>query len=340
MKKILMITTGGTIASARTENGLVPTFTAEELLRLMPEISQIAEIDTVSLMSVDSSNMNPALIAEIAESVYHHYDSFDGFVITHGTDTMAYTAAALVYMLQNLGKPVVLTGSQVVVGALFSDTRRNLSDAFLFALDGVPGVFIAFDGSIINGARGTKFKSKSPDAFASINFPIIADTKQGKIDYSSLMYHGPYSKIYEIDKARPLVLNTRYSDAVALIKLYPGIRPEIFDCVKACCKGVVIESFGVGGVPNRNPDLNQKIQDMLSCGISVVMTTQCVENGTALGVYEVGKFDMDLIIDGGDMNTEAIMMKLMCALGNFSDPLEIKRFMESPVMGDITPKQA
>ncbi len=336
MKKLLMITTGGTIASASTENGLVPTFNADELLQLMPEISQIAEIDTFSLMSVDSSNMNPTLISRIAETVYASYDTFDGFVITHGTDTMAYTAAALVYMLQNLGKPVVLTGSQVVVGALFSDTRRNLSDAFMFALDGVPGVFIAFDGTIINGARGTKFKSKSPDAFASINFPIIAEMKQGKVKYSSLMYHGPYSKIYETDKSRPLILNTRYSDAVALIKLYPGIRSDIFDYVKERIKGVVIESFGVGGVPNRDPDVSKSIEEMLACGIAVVVTTQCVEDGTALGVYEVGKFDLDLIINAGDMNTEAIMMKLMCALGNYDEPQEIKRYMETPVMGDIT----
>lgn len=336
MKKILLITTGGTIASASTENGLVPTFSADELLQLMPDISQIAEIDTFSLMSVDSSNMNLALISRIAEAVYGNYDKFDGFVITHGTDTMAYTAAALVYMLQNLGKPVVLTGSQVVVGALFSDTRRNLSDAFLFALDGVPGVFIAFDGVVINGARGTKFKSKSPDAFASINFPIIAEMKQGKVKYSSLMYHGPYSKVYEIDKTRPLILNTGYSDAVALIKLYPGIQPELFDYVKEHCKGVVIESFGVGGVPNRDPDISKKIDDLLICGISVVLTTQCVENGTALGVYEVGKFDSDRIVNAGDMNTEAIMMKLMCALGNYDEPQEIKRYMETPVMGDIT----
>lgn len=201
-------------------------------------------------------------------------------------------------------------------------------------------MFIAFGGIVINGARGMKFKSKSPDAFTSINFPIIAEMKQGIVKYSSLMYHGPYSKIYEIDKTKPLILNTGYSDAVALIKLYPGIRPEQFDYVKEHSKGVVIESFGVGGVPNLDPDISKKIEELLSCGISVVLTTQCVEDGTALGVYEVGKFDSDLIINAGDMNTESIMMKLMCALGNYDEPREIKRYMETPVMGDVTPELA
>lgn len=335
MKKILMITTGGTIASADTVNGLAPTFNADELLMFMPEIREKTTIQTISLMSIDSTNMTLSLIGEIASAVHKHYDSYDGFVITHGTDTMAYTSAALVYMLKNLGKPVVLTGSQVVVGALFSDVRKNLSDAFLFAREGIPGVFISFDGIIINGSRAMKSKSKSRDAFASINFPVVAEMKLGMAKYNNLMYHGIYSKTYVIDKSKPLELNTKFSEDVIVVKLHPGTKTELFDYIKSNYKGVVVESFGVGGIPNESSNISQKLDELIDAGLSVVITTQCIEDGTELGVYAVGQIGSSEIINAGDMNTEAIVMKLMWALGNFDTPNEIKTFMETTIMGDV-----
>ncbi|MDW7662367.1 MAG: asparaginase [Bacillota bacterium] len=335
MKKILMITTGGTIASADTINGLAPTFNADELLMFMPEIREKTTIQTISLMSIDSTNMTLSLIGEIATAVYEHYDAYDGFVITHGTDTMAYTSAALVYMLKNLGKPVVITGSQVVVGALFSDVRKNLSDAFLFAREGIPGVFISFDGIIINGSRAMKSKSKSRDAFASINFPVVAEMKLGMAKYNNLMYHGIYSKIYVIDKSKSLELNTNFSEDVIVVKLHPGTKPELFDYIKSNYKGVVVESFGVGGIPNETSNISQKLDDLIDAGLSVVITTQCIEDGTELGVYAVGQIGSSEIINAGDMNTEAIVMKLMWALGNYETPSEVKKFMETTIMGDV-----
>lgn len=335
MKKILMITTGGTIASADTVNGLAPTFNADELLMFMPEIREKTTIQTISLMSIDSTNMTLSLIGEIATAVHKHYDAYDGFVITHGTDTMAYTSAALVYMLKNLGKPVVITGSQVVVGALFSDVRKNLSDAFLFAREGIPGVFISFDGIIINGSRAMKSKSKSRDAFSSVNFPIVAEMKLGMAKYNNLMYHGIYSKTYVIDKSKPLELNTKYSEDVIVVKLHPGTKPELFDYIKSNYKGVVIESFGVGGVPNEYSNITQKLDELIAAGLSVVITTQCIEDGTELGVYAVGQIASSEIINAGDMNTEAIVMKLMWALGNFDTPGDVKTFMETTIMGDV-----
>lgn len=335
MKKILMITTGGTIASQSTENGLAPTFSADELLQYMPEICQMAKIETLSLMSIDSSNMNPNHIAKIANTIYSNYNDFDGFVVTHGTDTMSYTASALVYMLQNLGKPVVLTGSQIIVGALFSDAKQNMLDAFLFALDGIPGVFVAFDGIIINGSRSMKYKSKSADAFASINFPIIAEMKLGKISYNNMMYHGPYSKIYHQNINKQITLNTNLCEDVTIVKLFPGIKPQIFDYIIDNYKGVIIESFGVGGIPNNSPDINQKLQELSNKGITVVITTQCIQDGIELGVYEVGNLNPDDIVNAGDMNTEAIVMKLMWALGNIDSKKDIKRFMETPITGDV-----
>ncbi len=335
MKKILMITTGGTIASADTINGLAPTFNADELLMFMPEIREKTTIQTISLMSIDSTNMTLSLIGEIATAVYEHYDAYDGFVITHGTDTMAYTSAALVYMLKNLGKPVVITGSQVVVGALFSDVRKNLSDAFLFAREGIPGVFISFDGIIINGSRAMKSKSKSRDAFASINFPVVAEMKLGMAKYNNLMYHGIYSKTYVIDKSKPLELNTKFSEDVIVVKLHPGTKPELFDYIKSNYKGVVDESFGVGGVRNESTNISQKLDELIDAGLSVVITTQCIEDGTELGVYAVGQIGSSEIINAGDMNTETIVMKLMWALGNYETPSEVKKFMETTIMGDV-----
>jgi L-asparaginase len=301
----------------------------------MPEIRQTSAIETLSLMSIDSSNMTLKLIAKIAQAIYERYEAFDGFVVTHGTDTMAYTAAALVYMLKNLGKPVVITGSQVVVGALFSDARKNMSDAFLFALEGIPGVFITFDGLVINGSRAMKFRSKSADAFASINFPVIAEMKLGKIKYSNLMYHGQYSRIYDIDKTKNVELKTNVCEDVAVVKLHPGIKPELFDYLRANYKGVVVESFGVGGVPNGSPNISEKLDELIASGVIVVITTQCIEDGTELGIYEVGMLGSDEIINAGDMNTEAIVMKLMWALGNLENHHQVKLFMETPVAGDV-----
>jgi L-asparaginase len=335
MKKILLVATGGTIASTESADGLAPAFNAEQLLAYMPEIKDLCQVEGISVMSVDSTNMTPPLMAKIAEAIYAHYHDYDGFVVTHGTDTMGYTAAALTYMLQNIKKPVVVTGSQVAIEALYTDAKKNISDAIRFALEDNAGIFVAFDGRIINGTRANKMKTQSTDAFSSINFPRIADIKLGKITYNNAMNYGEHAKILDADPRTPFVLKEKLCEDVFLLKITPGIKADIFDYLKTHYRGVVIESFGIGGIPNQEPDIVAKLEELIQAGLAVVITTQCLEEGIDLGIYEVGRnLARHDVISGGDMNSEAIVSKLMWALGNFDTIDDVKYFMETPVFGD------
>jgi L-asparaginase len=335
MKKILLVATGGTIASTVSTEGLAPTFDAEQLLAYMPEIKDLCRVEGLSVMNVDSTNMTPTLMAEIAAAIYGHYHDYDGFVVTHGTDTLGYTAAALTYMLQNIKKPVVVTGSQVAIEALYTDAKKNISDAIRFALEDNAGIFVAFDGHIINGTRANKMKTQSTDAFSSINFPRIADIKLGKITYNNALNYGEHAKILDADPRTPFVLRDKLCEEVFLLKITPGIKAEIFDYLKVNYKGVVIESFGIGGIPNQQPDIVAKLEELIQAGVAVVITTQCLEEGIDLGIYAVGRnLAKHAVISGGDMNSEAIVSKLMWALGNFASIADVKYFMETPVFGD------
>ena len=173
MKKILLIGTGGTIASGRTEEGLKPILTAEDILSFVPDVKGFCEIDFLQVCNIDSSNMTPAIWSEIAGTIRKQYDRYDGFVITHGTDTMAYTAAALSYMVQNSRKPIVLTGSQKPIEREESDARRNLRDSIIYASDeDSQNVVLVFDGNVIAGTRAKKMMSRNFNAFHSINFLV------------------------------------------------------------------------------------------------------------------------------------------------------------------------
>lgn len=335
MKNILLIATGGTIASSETEQGLTPSIDAQQILGFMPEIEQICHLSGVSLMSVDSTNMNPKLMIKIAETINESYDQYDGFVVTHGTDTMGYTAAALTYMLQNIKKPVVVTGSQIAIEALYTDAKKNLSDAIRFACEDILGIFIAFDGKIINGTHAVKLKTRSTDSFTSVNFPAVADIKLGKITYNSALSYGDQWGRFETHVLKPFKLRTNLCEDIFILKIYPGIKPNIFDYIKENYKGVIIESFGIGGIPNEDHDIVSKVQELIKAGIAVVITTQCLYEGIDLDIYAVGQMLAKYkVIFAGDMTTEAIAMKLMWALGNFRDIKEIKAFIETPFFAD------
>ena len=184
MKHILMIATGGTIASKETADGLAPQLTSEELLAEVPELEQLCRIDTVQLMNRDSTNINSRDWLQMAACVREHYDAYDGFVLTHGTDTMAYTAAALSYLVQNNAKPVVITGSQKSIFNQDTDARENLRDAFLYACDdGACGVHIVFDHKVILGTRARKVRTKSYNAFSSIDYPETAILRGRQVVY-------------------------------------------------------------------------------------------------------------------------------------------------------------
>jgi L-asparaginase len=333
MKRILLIATGGTIACSESDHGLSPSFDAEGLLALIPEIKDMCDISGMLIMNIDSTNMNPHLMIKIAETIYANYHDYDGFVVTHGTDTMGYTSAALSYMLQNINKTVVVTGSQIAIGELYTDAKKNISDAIRFAIEGIPGIFVAFDGKIINGTRAKKIRTRNMNAFESINCANVAEIKLGKITFSK-----DVCNILKVDASKPFNLQTSICTDVMVVKLFPGIKPDIFDFLKEHYKGVIIESFGIGGIPcQENNDILAKVKELIAAGVVVVITTQCLEEGIDLGIYEVGQeIAKNAVICAGDMNIEASVVKLMCALANFKNIDDIKYFFETPVLGDIS----
>jgi len=335
MKRILVVATGGTIASSESGEGLTPTFKADALLNNIPEIKDFCHIEGTSIMNIDSTNMNPSLMKKVAVSIHDNINDYDGFVVTHGTDTMAYTSAALVYMLQNIKKPVVVTGSQVAMGALYTDAKENISNAVRFALEDVIGIYVCFDGKIINGSRAVKLKTSDTDAFFSVNFPVVANIKLGRITFNNALNYDGQANIMRPNPSNHFQLATDLCEDVMLVKIFPGIREDYFDYLKENYKGVVIESFGIGGIPSKEPDIVAKIKDLIESGVAVAITTQCLEGGIELDIYEVSaKLSKYPVILTGDMNTEAILMKLMWALANFDKLEEIKFFMESPIFGD------
>ena len=309
MKKILMIATGGTIASCETEDGLAPRLSADELLSYIPSVKEICEVELMQVCSIDSTNMSPAYWKLIVEAVMKSYDSYDGFVVCHGTDTMAYTAAAVSYMIQDSPKPIVFTGSQKPINAEDTDARVNLSDSFFYACDDAScGVTIVFDGKVILGTRARKVRAKSYNAYESINFPYIAVVRDGCI----VRYVVPQKPA-----GRP-VFRTEMSDRVFLLKLIPGINAEILEFVFRHYDGIVIESYGVGGIPQTLVDtLYRLMRDDSMSRKMVVLTTQVVKQGSNMDIYEVGKrVKQDLhLLEAFDMTTESTVTKLMWILG-------------------------
>lgn len=330
MKKILMIGTGGTIACKRGESGLKPLLTSEELLSYVPAAREFCQADSLQVLNIDSTNMQPCHWLSMAKAVEENYEKYDGFVICHGTDTMAYTAAALSYLIQDSAKPVVVTGAQKPIDMENTDARTNLFDSLLFASDErAHGVNIVFDGKAIAGTRGKKERTKSYNAFSSINFPYIAAIQDGHVifylednggaDWKVLFFH---------------TLNPR----VALIKLIPSMGADILDYLADRYDAVIIESFGVGGLPSyESGDFYNAVRNWISLGKTVVMATQVTNEGSNMSVYEVGhtiKKEFGLL-EAYDMTLEATVTKLMWILGQTSHSEEIRKMFYQTINRDI-----
>lgn len=350
MKHILLIATGGTIASAEDGNGLSPALTGEELARSVPEIEGVCELDIVQPMNIDSTNMRPADWLRIAEVIRENYDAHDGFVVLHGTDTMSYTAAALSYLIQDSPKPIVLTGSQQPMGNPFTDAKINLYQSLVYAAsDRSRDVSIVFGGYAIAGTRARKQRTMSFNAFNSINYPVLAYLRQdkiirsGSVAVSAGLAEGDCTESAAAgnvggNAAAPRFY-TELNSRVCALKLTPGLTPDIFRLLKPDYDAVILETFGMGGVPERGADgasYQEAIFDWVDSGRTVVMTTQVPEEGLDLGVYEVGRAYAEHpgILKGGDMTTEALVAKTMWALGQTRDADELQCLFYRPINHD------
>ncbi len=323
MKKILLIATGGTIASRKTGTGLAPGFSAEELLARVPEVRGLCRVEAVQPLNLDSTNISPGDWLLIAEVIEENYGRFDGFVICHGTDTLAYTAAALSYLIQNTGKPIVLTGAQRPIDREDTDARQNLLDSFSYACSGDSGVCIVFGGHVIAGTRARKTRTKSYNAFSSLNFPDIAELRDRRV-VRFIPYKGAGEPVFTHK------LNTR----VALLKLIPGLSPEMFTSVGGLCDGLIIESYGVGGIPDA---YLSELESILNAGKTVVLATQVPQEGSDLSVYQVGHRlkEREGLLEPYDMTLEAAVTKLMWALARTREPGEVRRLFYTPVNYDL-----
>ena len=327
-KRILLIATGGTIASQASADGLAPAIHADELIKRVPEILQLCEVDAVQPYNIDSTNITPKHWLLLAKTIRENYDQYDGFVICHGTDTMSYTAAMLSYLIQNSPKPIVLTGSQQPIDKEDTDGRINLRDSFLYALcDTASDVVIVFQGKVIAGTHAKKVRTKSYNAFESVDFPPLGTIRDGKVI--------PYIQKPKADKP---VFYENLNERVALLTLTPGVKGEIIDAYFKLNDAVVLSGYGTGGIPEGDYyGFYDAISRWEGKGKTLVVTTQVQQEGSDMDVYRVGRglknrFDL---LESYSMTYESIITKLMWILAQTSDGVEIKRLFYKTVNYDL-----
>ena len=326
-KQILLLTTGGTIASLPGADGLEPR-RSQVMEREISQLRTYYDIFVRDVMCLDSSNIRPQEWQSIARHVFEARENFDGIVISHGTDTMAYTASAVTFMLPNINLPVVFTGSQLPLADVLSDGPDNLRTAFAMAASGQPGIFLAFDRKIMLGCRAVKVRASGFSAFESVNARYA-----GLVSNRGLVLD---ARVLPKADGVPALMDA-ISPNVFLLKLTPGLAPDIFDAlVHMGYKGIVIEAFGLGGVNVLHEGV-QGIRRAVEQGISVVVTTQCLYDSSDLRVYQVGNKLLDMgVIQGRDMTSEAAMTKLMWALGQGMDSTQIAELFKKSLAGEIT----
>ena len=325
-KHILLLTTGGTIASLPGGEGLAPQ-RSTVMERELTMLRTYYDITVKDVMCLDSSNIRPVEWQSIARHIFALRLDYDGIVISHGTDTMAYTASAVTFMLPGIDRPVVFTGSQLPLADILSDGPDNLRTAFAMAASGRPGVFLAFDRKIMLGCRAVKGRASGFSAFESINarYAGLVSNRGLVLDEGVLPVPAGSAQLKEA-----------ISTDVFLLKLTPGLNTAIFDALADMgCKGIVVEAFGLGGMNVLNRGLNG-IRRAVEAGISVVITTQCLYDSADLGVYHVGTKLLELgVIQGLDMTSEAAMTKLMWAIGQGMNQQQIQELFHRNLAGEV-----
>jgi len=329
MKKVCLIHTGGTIAMTKNEAGVLePVPQGDYILNFVPAIKHLAEIENVYICRLDSTDIQPTHWRAIAQTIGERYDDFDGFVILHGTDTMAYTATALSFMLGNLSKPVILTGAQLPIAEATSDGYNNLLHAVRIACTALSEVAIMFGHVLLRGNRSKKLHEFNLNSFVSPNcLPLAEMGVELRFGDHCIERHN-----------QPLHLRTNLVGEVAYIKIFPGISNEhILGMIPARTKGVVVEAYGSGNIPLGKDGIQEALENIMSHDIAMVIATQCVYGSVEYQRYQGGYFAKTHgALSAQDMTSEAALIKLMWVLAQTNNFEEIRKLYHKNLVGELS----